>query len=91
VYATGAGQTNPTGQDGAITGSSPPLPVFPVTATIGGKSATLQYNGSAPSLVQGVIQVNAVVPSGLTAGPVPLVVSVGGVFSQPGVVVYVGN
>jgi len=91
VFGTGAGQTNPVGQDGAITGSSPPLPVFPVTATIGGKSATLQYNGSAPSLVQGVIQVNAFVPSGLTAGPVPLVVSVGGVFSQPGVVVYVGN
>jgi uncharacterized protein (TIGR03437 family) len=91
VYATGAGQTNPSGQDGAIGAVPLPLPKFPVTATIGGQGATVQYAGAAPGLVQGVMQVNLAVPSGLTPGPVPLVVLVGGVFSQAGAVVYVGN
>jgi uncharacterized protein (TIGR03437 family) len=91
VYATGAGQTNPPGQDGAI--GAPPLglPNFSVTVTIGGKSADVQFAGAAPGLVQGVIQVNALVPSGLTAGPVPMVVAVGGANSQSGVVVYVAG
>jgi uncharacterized protein (TIGR03437 family) len=91
VYATGAGQTNPPGQDGAIAAPPLGLPNFPVTVSLGGKSAQVQYAGAAPGQVQGVMQVNAVVPSGLTAGPVPMVVAVGGVNSQSGVVVYVGN
>jgi uncharacterized protein (TIGR03437 family) len=91
VYGTGAGQTNPPGQDGAIAGVPLGLPRFPVTVTLAGRSTTVQYAGAAPGLVQGVLQVNAGVPVGLTPGPVPIVVAVGGVNTQPGLVVYVGN
>ena len=89
LYLTGGGQTNPGGQDGLQT--APPLPqaVATVTVTIGGKSASVSYAGGAPGSVAGVWQVNAQVPSGLTAGAVPVVVTVGGVPSQQGVTITV--
>src|SRR5262249_52017734 len=47
LYATGAGETNPAGQDGAI--GAPPLglPRLPVTVNIGGQSTTVQFAGAA--------------------------------------------
>ena len=78
LYATGFGQTNPSGQDGLPNAVPLPLPVLPVSVTIGGKSATVSYDGGAPGLVAGVMQVNAVVPSGLSTGPQPVVISVAG-------------
>jgi trimeric autotransporter adhesin len=92
LYLTGGGQTNPGGTDGAQTSAtSPPQPTLPVTATIGGKTATVSYAGAAPSSVAGVWQVNAQVPAGLSAGPVPVLVTVGGVPSQPGVTITVSG
>ena len=44
------------------------MPVAQVTVAIGGKSATVQYAGASPGTVNGIIQVNAIVPSGLPAG-----------------------
>jgi uncharacterized protein (TIGR03437 family) len=89
VYLTGAGQTNPPGQDGAIGAVPLGLPNFPVTVNIGGKSTTVQFAGAAPGIVQGVLQINLGVPTGLTPGAVPLVVAVGGANAQSGVNVYV--
>jgi uncharacterized protein (TIGR03437 family) len=90
IYATGEGQTSPAGVTGSVTGSGGKTPVLPVTVTIGGIGATVQYAGSAPDAVAGLLQVNAVVPAGVSVGSgVPVVVSVGGVQSQVGVTVAV--
>jgi uncharacterized protein (TIGR03437 family) len=86
LYATGAGQTNPSGQDGVLADGSAPKPVLPVTVEIGGTPATVQYAGGASGLVAGVMQVNAVVPTGIASGSaVPVTIKVGGVASQSGV------
>ncbi|MGA2272114.1 MAG: hypothetical protein ABSH00_01070 [Bryobacteraceae bacterium] len=96
LYATGFGQTDPPGQDGAFTQVPPagvlPLPVLqPVTVTIGGKPANSNYAGGAPGIVQGVMQVNAQIPSGLPAGNAAVVVTVGNIQSQAGVTVAVSG
>jgi uncharacterized protein (TIGR03437 family) len=93
VYMTGEGQTNPPGQDGVII---PPVlsalktPQLPVTATVGGVSASVIFAGSAAGLVSGVMQVNLQIPTTVTPGSsVPIVISVGGTPSQTGVTVAV--
>jgi uncharacterized protein (TIGR03437 family) len=59
-----------------------PLPVV----TIGGTAATVQYAGPLPGGMLGVMQINAVVPAGITVGAaVPVTVTVAGAVSQPGV------
>jgi uncharacterized protein (TIGR03437 family) len=76
--------------DGAITGSTPPLPILPVSVQIGGLDAIVEYAGAAPGIVAGVLQVNARIPDSAHAGPaVSVVVKVGGKNSQPGVTVAV--
>jgi uncharacterized protein (TIGR03437 family) len=92
LWLTGAGQTNPAGVDG-LPGAAPlPQPAAAVTVTIGGQSVTPQYAGQAPVAVAGVMQINAPIPSGIQAGnAVPVVVQVGGVSTQAGVTVAVGN
>jgi len=91
IYATGFGQTNPACVDGAVPNAMPlPMPLLPLTATIGGKTAVLQYAGAAPGLVHGVFQVNAVVPADVEPAPnVPVVITVGGRASQEGVTIAV--
>jgi uncharacterized protein (TIGR03437 family) len=92
LYITGAGQTSPAGTDGLISAGPGPVPVGAVTVTIGGKSATVNFAGGAPGAVAGVIQVNAQIPAGVTAGgAVPVVVQVGTSNSQPGVTLAVTN
>ena len=61
---------------------------LPVSATIGGATATVGYAGSAPGLVNGVMLLNLSVPSGLT-GAQALAITVGGVASQTGITVAV--
>jgi uncharacterized protein (TIGR03437 family) len=83
IYATGEGQTTPAGVTGSVTGSALKLPVLPVTVTFGGVNAAVQYAGSAPGAIAGLLQINAVVPQDLFPGPaVPIVVSVGAAQSQ---------
>jgi uncharacterized protein (TIGR03437 family) len=58
--------------------------------TIGGVPAVVQYAGSAPESIAGLLQVNAVVPQGIATGAaVPVTISVGGVVSQAGVTIAV--
>jgi endo-1,4-beta-xylanase len=89
VFATGGGAV----VGGAINGGvAPPVAgnqVLPLTATIGGLNATVLYSGPAPSLVNGVLQVNLTVPAGLSPGPQPLVIRIGGITSQAGITVSV--
>lgn len=92
LYATGAGQTTPPGVDGTPGAVPLPLPVAKVTATIGGKPATVQYAGGAEGIVAGVIQVNVQIPAGLPAGAAAVVLKAGDAASPEGVtVVLAGN
>jgi uncharacterized protein (TIGR03437 family) len=88
LYATGEGQTLPAGVDGKLGASPLPQPVAKVTVTLGGVAAEVRYAGGAPGLIAGVMQVNVVVPAGVS-GTAPVVLTVGGVASQGGVTVAV--
>ena len=48
------------------------------------------YSGAAPGSVEGLTQIDVVIPSTVTPGPtVPMVVTIGGVSSQTGITVSV--
>jgi len=87
IYCTGAGVTNPQTADASITGTTPlPRVVAPVSVTIGGQNAAVQYAGGTPGVVAGLTQINAVVPAGVTPGPVVSIqVTIGTVTSPSGV------
>jgi uncharacterized protein (TIGR03437 family) len=89
LYGTGTGRTTPPSQDGVPAAAPLPQPVLPVTLSIGGISVQPQYAGAAPGQVAGVIQINAQIPAGLTAGAVPVVLQVGTSSSPNGVTIYV--
>ncbi len=80
IYGTGEGLIVPAGTTGCVTPTSAPFPkpvAQPITVTIGGQPATISYAGEAPGLVCGVIQINAQVPAALSAGPQPIVLTIG--------------
>lgn len=92
LYGTGFGHTTGACADGEVVSPLSPLPrpLLPVSLTIGGVAAPLQYVGGAPGLAAGVFQMNTIVPANITAGPsVPVVVTVGGRTSQTGVTIAV--
>jgi uncharacterized protein (TIGR03437 family) len=77
IYGTGAGQTSPTAATGSVAQGAASS-VLPVQASVGGVDAQVQYAGSAPGFVNGVLQVNAIVPQQVTPGAaVPIVLMVG--------------
>jgi len=62
---------------GSITPAAAPGTTDPVSVSIGGVTAPIQYAGPAPGEVAGVIQVNAIVPDNAPTGPaVPIFLSV---------------
>jgi uncharacterized protein (TIGR03437 family) len=82
LYGTGAGQTIPAGVDGRPAGQLA-TPAADIAVSIGGVDAKVIYAGDAPGLVEGVIQVNVVVPDGVAPGSqVPVVLTAGGAKSQ---------
>ena len=89
IYATGEGATNPRGINGRITPADVNAlarPLLPVSVLIGGRQAQVQYAGSAPGLVAGALQINAVVPADVASGnAVPVVVTIGSASSQANV------
>lgn len=83
IYATGEGQTTPTGADGTIVGRVLPKPVLNVSVEIGGITATVLCAGGGPGIVSGGLVINAQVPAGVTPGnAVPVVVTVGAATSR---------
>jgi len=93
VYMTGEGTTTPppnvTGGVAGSAGNGLKQPVLPVTATVGGIPANVEYAGSAPGIVYGVMQVNVRIPLTSPSGAVPIVINVGSNPTQTGVTVSV--
>lgn len=80
IFGTGEGEIKPAGTTGCVTPGAPPFPVpvaQPINLTIGGQPAAIAYAGEAPALVCGVIQINATIPAGLSAGPQTIVLTIG--------------
>jgi uncharacterized protein (TIGR03437 family) len=89
VYMTGEGATTPGGTDGALAGT-PGYPLAapilqPVTATVGGLSAVVDYAGSAPGEIYGFMQVNITIPATTPSGAQPVVIKIGAYATQAGV------
>ncbi|HEX6896618.1 MAG TPA: peptidase S8, partial [Bryobacteraceae bacterium] len=87
LFVTGDGALVPSLATGASPFSQTPLallpqPLLPVSVTVGGTAATISFVGIPPGLA-GVTQINFVIPTGTPAGVAPVVVSAGGVPSQP--------
>ena len=92
VFMTGEGLTMPTPANGAVaptTGSGLFKPTLPVTATVGGIPAEVQYYGSAPGLIYGVMQVNVKIPANAPSGASEILIKVGSFTTQSGVTVAV--
>jgi adhesin/invasin len=83
AYGVSWGATSPA----AVVGSLAPAGAANITAdytlTVGGKTAVTSYAGLAPTFA-GLYQVNFTVPSGLTPGNQPIVLTVGGVPTPAG-------
>jgi len=90
LYGTGMGALEPTPAIGGVNGVPLARARGTVTATIGGRPATVLYAGGAPGLIAGVVQVNLEVPADSPTGAaVAIEVRVDGFPSQPGVTIAV--
>jgi uncharacterized protein (TIGR03437 family) len=95
VFMTGEGQTSPPSVTGKITTATlpppqvTPAPLLAVGVLINGQPATWTYAGEAPGLAAGLMQLNVQIPLNAPSGPLSIVVSIGGNFSQTGVTVSV--
>jgi uncharacterized protein (TIGR03437 family) len=82
IYFTGGGQTNPPGATGSVNGSVLKYLAQNVAVTVGGQPATVAFAGGAPTLVDGVLQLNIQLSNNTPSGnSQPLVINVGGVLS----------
>ena len=88
VSGTGGGQTNPASETGVIATAPAPLSAQ-TTATVAGKTARIDYAGSAPGALTGAMQVRLRLPGSLTTGPAAVVVGAGSQSSQGTVLVYI--
>jgi uncharacterized protein (TIGR03437 family) len=85
IYATGEGQTSPTGVTGTVNAADAKTPLAPVKVMIGDQDAVVQYAGSAGNSIAGLFQLNAIVPQSIAPGAaIPIRISVGGALSQLG-------
>jgi len=77
VFMTGLGVTNPPGVNGGIApidGSDLKFSPLTLTASIGSVPAAVEYAGSAPGFVYGVMQLNVDIPANAPRGNVPLII-----------------
>jgi uncharacterized protein (TIGR03437 family) len=84
IYGTGGGVTNPIGVNGGFWPATTPFPALtlPVSVTVGGISAQVLYQGSAPTLETGYFQINALLPVSLPKSAQSYIyVTIGGVSS----------
>jgi uncharacterized protein (TIGR03437 family) len=86
IFATGAGVTKPASIDGFVASAPLPAPIAAVSVTMGGVPCLLNFEGAAPGLVSGVLQINAQVPAGVSPGPaVPIQLRIGSASSSTAV------
>ncbi|MGD0302150.1 MAG: hypothetical protein ABSE86_34145 [Bryobacteraceae bacterium] len=87
IYATGGGQTIPNGVDGMLA-TGPSQLTLPVVVGIDNAGVQVLYAGNAPGLVEGVIQIDALIPDDAPIGPaVPISIKIGDSYSQANVTV----
>lgn len=92
VYATGLGQTSPSGLDGQLAGTVLPRPVLPVSVSIEGQAATVLYAAALPGSVAGIMQIEVQVPTGIQPGAaVPVSLQVGSFTSPAGVTIAIAG
>ena len=100
LYATGEGLTYPNGVDGQVnTPANLPVPALPVSVSLGGQDSVVTYAGGQAGSVAGLMQLNVQIPTSLiqtlnfAAGPVavPVILQVGGFYSQTGVTIAVSS
>ena len=93
IFATGEGVLMPAGADGRIENgpvSGIPKPALPVSVTFAEiLSPQIPYAGVAPQAVDGLLQVNAQIPSNAPSGNVAIVLKVGDASSQPALTIAV--
>jgi len=84
LYGEGYGVATPSLPDGAVIGGTLPKPSAATTLLIDGQPVSTSYAGAAPGDVNGVLQINFVVPT-LPAGSHKLQIQVGSAISPAGV------
>jgi len=79
IFATGMGVWTPPAQSDVALFGGASFKTQPVSVTIGGQPAQLLYAGTIGGMLSSwsVLQVNAVVPNGLSTGPQPVVLKIG--------------
>jgi Cohesin domain len=86
VFANGLGRTNSGSFDGQAAGDSLPETPLTISVQIAGGAAQVLYAGAAPGLVDGVLQVNCIVPLDSPPGDaVPILLYAGKTRSPAGV------
>lgn len=81
TFMSGLGLTNPIVATGAATTAFIPT-ALPVTVTVAGRAALVQFAGYYPGGFGGSDQVSFLVPANTPSGPQPVTVTVGGVTSN---------
>ena len=83
IYVTGAGAMDPAVATGSTpTSGATAVPTGTTLVTVAGIRASTTYVAE-PGWSVGVLQINFIVPSGVGTGTLPVVVSIGGVASEP--------
>jgi len=87
IYVTGYGDTDQSIPDGVqVPNGTPvaslPLALLPLSVTVAGQPALIQFAGVTPGVV-GLMQINLIVPTTVSPGTQPVVVTIGGVASPP--------
>jgi uncharacterized protein (TIGR03437 family) len=77
LFCSGCGATTPLGTDGTVATSLASL-ANTIGVTIGGQTASVTYAGSAPGLVIGAVQINVMVPMGVSGDALPIGISAPG-------------
>jgi uncharacterized protein (TIGR03437 family) len=88
IFGTGGGVTNPASVTGGFTPLAPLVFLaLPVSVTVGISKAEVVFQGAAPTIMSGMMQINFRVPEFITSGPQSVGVKVGDVASDPQAVV----
>lgn len=86
LYGPGGGALQASATDGALAMGAELLQAN-VSVLVGGQPAQVLYAGTAPGLVNGLVQINVQLPEGVTGAAVPVLATFGQYISQSGVTV----